>query len=251
MDDRERESAAGQRVGGAVFAKQERRRPACQGIGVSGDGRRRHWSRWARRTRWRRDHGPPGGSAVRLTAQVSRHGGRPGGSGTCFRSCRPCPTSPWSAPSPAATGSGVAVRDLLVASCGRGAIDARGRAALLLTECDSCVGGALLHVNGHRPGRGQARGHSSEVQHTDWDARPRDVRNLANARPRPRPRRQPCRTRGRAASGPPGGAGTGPSNGPSSGPLSHPRSSTQSLVTCASCDARQSPRGSSLSALVE
>ena len=50
----ERECAAGQRVGGAVFAKQERQCAARQGIGVSGDGRGIHWSRCARRTRWRR-----------------------------------------------------------------------------------------------------------------------------------------------------------------------------------------------------
>ncbi len=85
------------------------------------------------------------------------------------------------------TGSGVAVRDVLVTRFGRGAIDARGRSALLFTEGESSVTGALLHLNGTRPGGGQVRGDMlAEVEFTDPNPKLRDVRDFANPDPRPK-----------------------------------------------------------------
>ena len=70
---------------------------------------------------------------------------------------------------------------------GDGAIEARGRSALLFTRGESAVAGALLYSNGYRLGRGQLSGGlGTGVGFAGEDPKLRDVRYFANPDPRPK-----------------------------------------------------------------
>ena len=81
------------------------------------------------------------------------------------------------------TGSGVLVSDLLTSRFLAGAIDARGRSALLFGEGVSAVRGALLYRSDPRPLRG---GIQNAVEFIRKDPKLRDVRDFANPDPRPK-----------------------------------------------------------------
>ena len=81
------------------------------------------------------------------------------------------------------TGSGVLVSDLLTVYFQARAIDARGRSALLFSEGESAVRGALLYRSGTRPLQGTGQ---DAVEFTDKDPELRDVRDFANPDPRPK-----------------------------------------------------------------
>ena len=81
------------------------------------------------------------------------------------------------------TGSGVRARDLLAIRFLDGAIDARGRSALLFDEGGSSVSGALLHLNGDRQLEGGIR---DAVEFIARDPQLRDERWFANPDPRPK-----------------------------------------------------------------
>ncbi len=81
------------------------------------------------------------------------------------------------------TGSGVRVSDLLTTHFPARAIDARGRSALLFSEGESAVSGALLYRSGTRPLRGTGQ---DAVEFIDKDPELRDVRDFANPDPRPK-----------------------------------------------------------------
>ena len=81
------------------------------------------------------------------------------------------------------TGSGVRVGDLLATRFLAGAIDARGRSALLFHEGESSVTGALLWSNGHRQLLG---GIQDTVEFLNRNPKLRDVRDFANPDPRPK-----------------------------------------------------------------
>ena len=82
------------------------------------------------------------------------------------------------------TGSGVRISDLLATRFGGGAIDARGRSALLFREGESSVTGALLWVNGRPLLRDGIQNYVDFIAHRDTKLR--DVRDFANPDPRPK-----------------------------------------------------------------
>ena len=82
------------------------------------------------------------------------------------------------------TGSGVKARDLVATRFGGGAIDARGRSALLFHEGESSVTGALLWVNGRPLLRDGIQDMVDFIAHRDTKLR--DVRDFANPDPRPK-----------------------------------------------------------------
>ena len=82
------------------------------------------------------------------------------------------------------TGSGVRISDLLATRFGGGAIDARGRSALLFREGESSVTGALLWVNGRPLLRDGIQDMVDFIAHRDTKLR--DVRDFANPDPRPK-----------------------------------------------------------------
>ena len=81
------------------------------------------------------------------------------------------------------TGSGVRVRDLLATNFNAGAIEARGRSALLFSEGESSISGALLWVNGAPQVGYWIR---DAVEFIYRNPRLRDVRWFANPDPRPK-----------------------------------------------------------------
>ncbi len=81
------------------------------------------------------------------------------------------------------TGSGLIARDLLATRFFGGAIEARGRSALLFGEGESSVTSALLYLNGVHQLRG---GIQQAVEFISRPPRLRDVRWFANPDPRPK-----------------------------------------------------------------
>ena len=74
-------------------------------------------------------------------------------------------------------------RDLLVTRFAGGAIDARGRSALLFGDGESTISDALLYLNGVRQLRS---GVADAVEFSDRDPKLHDVRYFANPDSRPK-----------------------------------------------------------------